>query len=116
MGAKMVYISGMTPHELQSFRARMGWDQVELGRRLGLSSSRIRDYERGSTRGKDGRPAPIPRVVELAIRYLGGERAPLPAEERIALLRDIAHLPRRKAPLPDEALRREAFYDPPRGT
>jgi transcriptional regulator with XRE-family HTH domain len=103
----------MTPNELKDFRARMGWDQSELGRRLGLSPSRIRDYERGTTRGKNARPAPIPRVVELAIRYLGGERAPLSAEERAALWRDVSHLPKRSKPLPDAALRREAFYDPP---
>ena len=106
----------MTPHEFQSFRARIGWGQAELARQPGLSASRIRDYERGRSRGKDGRPAPIPKAVELAVRYLGGEPAPPAAEERIALLRNTAHLPRRKAPLAGKALRREAFYDLPRGT
>jgi hypothetical protein len=47
----------------------------------------------------------------LACRYLGGERAPLSRAERIVLLRDVSHLPRRKTPLPDEAFERESFYD-----
>jgi transcriptional regulator with XRE-family HTH domain len=77
----------MTPSELQDFRARMGWSQAELARQLGLSMSRIVDYELGATRGKARRPAPIPRVVELAIRYLGSEQAPLSSDGRAALLR-----------------------------
>jgi transcriptional regulator with XRE-family HTH domain len=77
----------MTPSELQDFRARMAWSQAELARQLGVSPSRIVDYERGSTRGKAERPAPIPRVVELAVRYLGSEQAPLSTEECAALSR-----------------------------
>lgn len=88
----------------------MGWDQAELGRQLGISTSRIRDYERGRSRGKGGRAAPIPRVVELAVRYLGGERAPLSPAERAALWRDVKYLPQREKPLSDFALAREAIY------
>jgi DNA-binding XRE family transcriptional regulator len=73
---------GMTPFELIDFRTRMGWSQAELARQLGISPSRIVDYELGSTRGKARRPAPIPRVVELAVGYLGGGQAPLSTEER----------------------------------
>lgn len=40
----------------------------------------------------------------------GGERVLLLPAERIALLRDVSHLPRRKTPLPDEAFARESFY------
>jgi transcriptional regulator with XRE-family HTH domain len=79
----------MTPSELQDFRARMGWSQAALARQLGISPSRIVDYERGSTRGKSERPAPIPHVVELAVRYLGGEQASLSTEERDALSRVV---------------------------
>jgi hypothetical protein len=40
-----------------------------MASRLGISVSRLIDYEAGCTRGI-GTPAPIPRVVELAIKQL----------------------------------------------
>jgi transcriptional regulator with XRE-family HTH domain len=109
--AGVTYIGCMTPHDLMKFRTRMGWDRAELASQLAISASRVADYEAGRTRGKHSRPAPIPKVVELACRYLGGERAPLSKEEWIARLRDVSHLPRRETPLPDEAISREKLYD-----
>jgi transcriptional regulator with XRE-family HTH domain len=60
----------MTPQDLITFRTREGWSRAELGRRLDVSASRIHDYELGTTRGAQPRPAPIPKVVELACHYL----------------------------------------------
>ncbi|HZU89688.1 MAG TPA: helix-turn-helix transcriptional regulator, partial [Stellaceae bacterium] len=69
---------GMTGEELIQFRARMGWGRAELARRLEISPSRLADFERGCSRGKNSRPAQIPKVVELACRWLaeheGGQR------------------------------------------
>ena len=56
----------MTPQDLAAFRARLGWSRNELARRLGMSLSRLVDYETGKTRTKPPRPAPIPKAVELA--------------------------------------------------
>jgi len=56
--------------------AGLGWSQSELARRLDISVSRLADYESGETRGPKRRPAPIPRVVEFALKYLAGEREP----------------------------------------
>jgi transcriptional regulator with XRE-family HTH domain len=66
----------MTAAELVALRERLGWSKRETARRLGISVSRLADYEAGHTRGPKTRPAPIPRVVELAIKYLTGEREP----------------------------------------
>jgi transcriptional regulator with XRE-family HTH domain len=66
----------MTASELIALRKRLGWSKIELARRLDISVSRLADYEAGQTRGPQMRPAPIPRVVELAIKYLSGEREP----------------------------------------
>jgi transcriptional regulator with XRE-family HTH domain len=106
-------ISGMAPHELIAFRKRMGWDRAELARQLGISPSRIADYEGGHTRGRNPQPAPIPKVVELACRFLGGEQAPLSDAEWLARWRDVSGLPDRRseaglAPADDS---REAIYD-----
>ena len=87
---------GMTGEELIQFRARMGWARAELARRLEISSSRLADFERGSSRGKNSRPAHIPKVVEFACRWLaehqGGQRRLTPAE-RAQLWRDNAFWP-----------------------
>jgi len=67
----------MKPQELTEFRSRMGWSQ---GRRLKLSPSRLADYEAGFTRGQERRPAPIPKVVELACAWFEeheGKKEPL---------------------------------------
>ena len=91
----------------------MGWSLAELSRRLELSPSRVADYETGFTRGRERRPAPIPKVVELACAWLEeherGEQ-PLSAAEWLALLRRLA--------ISDEVLEddsREAIYETPRG-
>jgi len=103
----------MTPQELSEFRARMGWSQAELGRRLELSPSRLADYEAGFTRGQERRPAPIPKVVALACAWLEeheGKKRPLPDVEWLALLRSLAV---RDAVIQDDS--REAIYGKPRG-
>jgi transcriptional regulator with XRE-family HTH domain len=86
----------MTPQELIALRARLGWDRTRLARGLGISPSRLADFERGRGRGKNGRAAPIPKVVELACRWLDehecGQRS-LTAAERAALWRDDRHWP-----------------------
>jgi transcriptional regulator with XRE-family HTH domain len=52
----------MTPADLESFRAGMGWTRKALGRELGISQDRLR-------RLMDGRVA-IPRSIALACRAL----------------------------------------------
>jgi transcriptional regulator with XRE-family HTH domain len=59
----------MTPIELIEIRKRLGLSREALARKLEMSSSRLNDYELGFTRGR-GTPAPIPRVVELAMERL----------------------------------------------
>jgi transcriptional regulator with XRE-family HTH domain len=106
----------MTPQELISFRARMGWDRAELARQLQISTSRLADYELGHTRGKNPKRAPIPRLVELACAWLGeheGTKRRLTPAERATLWRDyLAQLPRVDHVIDDS---REAMYEPPRG-
>ena len=55
---------------MRDLRQRLGWGQERLADELELSLTRIGDYERGFTRGKIVRRAPIPKVVELACRLL----------------------------------------------
>jgi transcriptional regulator with XRE-family HTH domain len=100
----------MTAQELIDFRARMGWSQAELARQLEFSQSRVSDYELGKTRGKPPRPAPIPKVVELACRWLEEHVGPLSDEAWLRLLGDTSHLPP-APPLSDEAMTRESIYD-----
>jgi transcriptional regulator with XRE-family HTH domain len=103
----------MTPKELTEFRARIGWSQAELGRRLELSPSRLADYEAGFTRGQERRPAPIPKVVELACAWLEehqGKKQPLADAEWLALLRSLAVS---NEVIEDDS--REAIYGKPRG-
>ncbi len=87
----------MTGEELIQFRARMGWGRAELARRLEISPSRLADFERGRSRGKNSRPAQIPKIIELACRWLaeheGGQRRLMPAE-RARLWRDDSLWPR----------------------
>ena len=100
----------MTPQELKVLRARLGWDRTKLARRLGISPSRLADFERGRSRGKNSRPAPIPLVVELACRWVdeheGGQRRLIPAE-RAALWRDDSLWPRVEHMINDS---RDALY------
>lgn len=55
----------MTGPEFRSWRKSLGMTQQRAAEALGISVSQIIDYEAGTKRGTD-RPAPIPRVVELA--------------------------------------------------
>jgi transcriptional regulator with XRE-family HTH domain len=111
--AELCIFCSMTPQELTEFRARMGWSQAELGRRLELSPSRLADYETGFTRGRERRPAPIPKAIELACAWFEeheGKKQPLSDAEWFALLRSLA--------VSDEVIEddsREAIYSPPRG-
>lgn len=57
----------MTGEDMRRLRAELGgWSQQRLASALGMSLSRIADYERGVTRGANPRPVAIPQVVELA--------------------------------------------------
>jgi transcriptional regulator with XRE-family HTH domain len=103
----------MTAQEMIDFRARMGWTQSELARQLELSHSRVSDYELGHTRSKPPRPAPIPKVVDLACRWLEEHARPLTPEEKAALWREVSHLPRYEGPPIDDS--REALYEDERG-
>lgn len=103
----------MRPHELTELRARMGWSLAELGRRLELSPSRLADYEAGITRGQERRPAPIPKVVELACAWLEaqeGKKEPLTEAEWLALIRSLAA---GDVVIEDDS--RDAIYSPLRG-
>lgn len=55
----------MTPADFLAWRKRLGFSRAAAASALGLSESRLIDYERGRTRGRETE-APIPRVVELA--------------------------------------------------
>ena len=101
----------MTPQGLKDFRARMGWSRAELAQQLGLSPSRLADYEFGATRTNPPRPAPIPKVVELACRWFAEhvQRRPLSREEKIALWRgDYQWVSPHPGPPADSS--REAIY------
>ena len=50
----------MVPQEFIAFRKRLGWSLATLSRRIGITASRLTDYETGHTRGKDKKPAQIP--------------------------------------------------------
>jgi transcriptional regulator with XRE-family HTH domain len=65
----IAYETDMTGAEMREFREKLGWSQQRLATALGMSVSRIVDYERGTTRGV-GKPVTIPRVVELACEML----------------------------------------------
>jgi transcriptional regulator with XRE-family HTH domain len=60
----------MTPAEFLAYRRRLGWSLSTLARKLGVGASRLADYEAGHTRGQNRRLAPIPKVVELALKWL----------------------------------------------
>jgi transcriptional regulator with XRE-family HTH domain len=72
----------MTPQEFREWRRRMGWSLATLARYLGMTSSRLACYESGFTRGKDRRPAPIPRHIELALKWLEHEAAAEPPSKQ----------------------------------
>jgi transcriptional regulator with XRE-family HTH domain len=86
--AAAIGFPAMSPDELIAFRNRRGWSRAELARQLDISPSRIADYEKGSTRGRNPAAAPIPKLVDLACRFLGGERAPSADAERLGDMPD----------------------------
>lgn len=59
----------MTGAEFRAWRESLGFSQKRAAEALGISVSRIADYENGTKRGTD-RPAPVPLVVELACAEL----------------------------------------------
>ena len=103
----------MTPREMRDLRERLGWSRVELARRLEVSSSRLADYEVGQSRNKPPQPAPIPKTVELACRWLEEHARPLSPEEKVAPWSDDRNWPQYSGPPIDD--HREAIYDEPRG-
>jgi transcriptional regulator with XRE-family HTH domain len=56
----------MTHTELAALRERLGMTRREMAVELGISQSRLLDYEIGYTRGR-GTPAPIPKSIVLAL-------------------------------------------------
>lgn len=60
----------MTPADFIAWRRRLGLTQSAAAEALGLTASRISDYEMGRTRGSKSIPAPIPRAVELACAHI----------------------------------------------
>jgi transcriptional regulator with XRE-family HTH domain len=50
----------MTGKELATARARLGWTQVELARRIGIASNSLARLERGERRISE----PVARLVE----------------------------------------------------
>jgi|SRR6516162_4632835 transcriptional regulator with XRE-family HTH domain len=83
----------MSPHELTAFRRRMGWSRDALARQLDISASRLADFEKGSSRGRNAQPAPIPKMLEFACRWLEHRQAnqhpPLTPAERAAAWADF---------------------------
>ena len=63
---------GMTSGDLRAWRVRHYLSRPALARALGISVSRLVDYETGVTRGRNT-PAPIPRLLELALKGLEQE-------------------------------------------
>jgi len=55
----------MTPLQLREWRASHNWSRREAAEALGVSPSRLFDYEAGRQRGS-GHSAPIPRYIALA--------------------------------------------------
>ena len=103
----------MTPQDIIALRTRLGWSRNQLARRFEISPSRLIDYETGRTRGNPPRPAPIPKVVELACKWFEEHERPLTPEERAERWSDSRFWPQYSGPPIDD--RREAIYKEPRG-
>jgi hypothetical protein len=103
----------MTPQEFIGSREQTDWPLATLSRHIGITASRLADYEDRRTRGKNQKPAPIPRLVDLACK-VARTRLPAaePGRERRAVMRLLAGMPRVDHIIDD---RREAPYDPDRG-
>lgn len=86
----------MTPEELHELRARHGWSREWVANQLDVSYTTITRYELNTQT--------IPRVVELALRYIadhGGDGAvpqkrPVPVGKRKSALRRRAQKTSRK--------------------
>jgi transcriptional regulator with XRE-family HTH domain len=109
----LIFVGMMSPDELKTFRRERRWTRNDLARRLGISASRIKDYELGRTRGAAARPAPIPKVIELALAEIERSTRPLSTEEKLALLHDTQHLPHRQHGV--SPVDRSVFYGASRG-
>jgi transcriptional regulator with XRE-family HTH domain len=100
----------MTPAELKTFRRQRRWTQGELARRLEISVSRLKDYELGHTRTTPPRPAPIPKMIELALQEIERVTRPLSTEEKLSLwYADRLWIGPQAGPPADFS--RAAFYD-----
>ena len=60
----------VTGTDMKIVRVRLGMTQRQLAEALGISSSRVGDYERGYTRGKNRKTVEVPKLVELACEML----------------------------------------------
>ena len=113
IAAQRAICGSMTPEEFIALRKQLGWSLATLSRHIGITASRLADYETGHTRGKNKKPASIPRVVELACKWLDHAHRPITPAERAARWRDfLAGMPRIDHVVDD---RREAIYEPDRG-
>lgn len=63
------YMGGMTGADLRAWRASHRLSRPALADLLGISVSRLVDYESGVSRSR-GTPAVIPRMVDLALAEL----------------------------------------------
>ena len=63
----------MTHRELKELRARLKMTRRKLAEELGISTSRLIDFEMGFTRGRRT-PAVIPRPIELALIEIARQR------------------------------------------
>ncbi len=59
----------MTPEELRSWQARMGWSALQASKRLGVSYATYRDWSEGKSRNS-GRPIKLPPLLGLACAAL----------------------------------------------
>lgn len=60
----------MTGADFLAWRKRLGFTRAAAAKALGISPSRIQDFEAGQTRGKPPVPAPIPKAIEMACAYI----------------------------------------------
>ena len=63
----------MTHTELAALRERLGMTRREMATELGISSSRLLDFEIGYTRGR-GTAAPIPKAIVMALELMQRNR------------------------------------------
>lgn len=63
----------MLPADLRALRKRLALTQAQFAAGIGISRSRLHDYETGATRDKDKTPVTVPLLVERAARDLERE-------------------------------------------